>query len=353
MLYRELFVRCQEFHWVCILEKARELPADLIAQFYHLYGVQIFTDERSALTSFTGIDAVITTFAVAHAAHSRFIRFIALAYELGLPVFELQHGLYQLGINYSERSALVGSGLPGALTALDAPNLTQRKLVWGEAHNPEDVSVGYPPYVRDIFDSPAWHRPNQDNVLIASNMHWNILSEEDVSQIWDYMVHLFKHLPDINFVLMPHPGEMKSAALRRGLERCRVNGIRNVEVKRPKDRDAFIEMISQARMALSMVSTVLLDFEMYELPCILLPSAPQAPLVAGLQHARCPENKADLVDLVKETFYGDSEAVLRTGILQEFRPDRLVAALREALRPTRPPLQDAVPLIAKYLQGVK
>ncbi len=353
MLYREIFVRCQEFHWVCVLEKPKDLPRDLVERFYDLYGVQIFTDERTAITNFLGVDAVITTFAVPHAAHSRLINYLALAYEMGLPVFEIQHGLFQLGISYSESAAFVGSGMPVARTALDTPNLTRKKFAWGDSRSPDQISVGYPPFVSDVYDTRAFIRPHEESALIASNMHWNILDENDIAQIWDYLVNLFKSLPDIRFVLMPHPGEMKSASLRRGLERCRLNGIDNVEVKRPADRDEFIDMLSTARMAISMVSTVLLDFEMYELPCVILPCDRQRSLIAGLQHAECPQSKPEFVAQVRDTFYGSSESVLRTGALREFRPDRLVGTLRDEMRDEKIAVSEFVPLAARYLQGVK
>lgn len=352
-LYRELFVRCQQFHWVCLFEKPRELPSDLVNKFHALYGVQIFTDERTALTNFLGIDAVISTFAVPHAAHSHHIHHLALAYEMGLPVFEMQHGLFQLGISCSERSALVGSGLSGALSSLNAPNLTQHKFIWGESRTTDEISIGYPPYVNDIVESTAYIRTQAESVLVASNMHWNILDEDDVAQAWDYLVHLFKHLPDIPFVMMPHPGEMKSASLQRGLERCRLNGINNLEVKRPEDRDEFIAMLAATRVAISTISTVLLDFEMYEMPCVILPCEKQKHLVAALQHAQYPRSKQEFVSQVCDTYYASSQSVLRTGALQKFRPDRLERAILDAMPQEKMVVSQAVPLIAKYLQGVK
>lgn len=352
MLYKELFRRCSEFHWVCVLENARDLPADLVNRMYFLFGVQIFTDERAALSNYLGIDAVITTYAVPHPAHSRFIRYIALAYEMGLPVFELQHGLFQLGISYSESSAYVGSGIPGALTSLDAPGLTRKKLVWGDARTADEISVGFPPFTQDVINGPAYGG-NGDAVLIASNTHWSILDETDVAAIWDCFVHLFVSLPDIKFVLMPHPAEMKSASLKRGLDRCQKSGVANLTVRRPADRNEFISMLENIRVAVSMVSTVLLDFEMYEIPCVLVPCARQEPLIAGLQYAKYADNKTEFTNQVRDAFYGSSESVLCTGFLRRFRPEILVSAVREGIRKCRITADEAVPMIARHLQGVK
>lgn len=350
MLYRDLFARCEAFHWVCVLEDVGKVSRDLVTRLYQLHGVQILTDERAALLNFPAIDAVVTTCAVPHATHGAFIRYLALAYEMGLPVFELQHGLFQLGINYSERAALVGTGLAGALTALDAPNLTRSKLVWSETDAGDATCIGYPLFGPHVRDCPSALRPQDGVVLVATNLHWNIFSAQDVTQCWDHLVSLFRRLPDLRFVLMPHPGEMKSAALRRGLERCAREGIVNVEARRPADRAEFVAMVAEARMAVSMVSTLLLDFEMYDLPCVMLPCPRTERLTAGLEQVCAPATFEAFATAVEAAYYGRDDAMLRTGRLVPFAPEALVDAVQGAMGGTRAPIEQAVPMIARYIE---
>lgn len=348
-LYEQMFRLCQDVHWVCVLPDPQALDAALVQRIYIVYGVQIFTDRATALTSFLGIDAVITTFSVPHRAHSAQIAYIALAYEMGIPVFELQHGLFQLGISYSESSAFVGSGIPGALTALDAPNLTDQRLVWGAARGQGEISIGYPPFSRDIFESPACRRPDRGSVLIASNLHWNILSPDDVNACWTAIIRLIKALPDIPFVIMPHPSEMAGAALKRSIERCQSMGLRNFTLRRPKDRSEFVSMIAQSKLAVSMISSVLLDFEMYGLPCVLLPCKPQGPLARSLQVAVMPPHSHALIKAVENGYYDRTDLVLRTGLLRPFDPSALSAAVSQATLGARMSAAQAIPLMSKYL----
>jgi len=112
-LFRNLFVQCQDVSWICFLPEIQKVSRSVVEELYDSFGVQFFTDRQTTIAHFSTIDAVITTFAVPHRAHTPHLRFVALAYELGIPVFELQHGLFQLGISSGEAGPFVGSGLSG------------------------------------------------------------------------------------------------------------------------------------------------------------------------------------------------------------------------------------------------
>lgn len=347
-LYQEIFVSCRDCRWVCLLPSTKALPEETIQEFYLLHGVQFFSDKRTAIASFRGVDILITTFAVPHAVHANYASFIALAYEMGIPVFELQHGLFQIGISYSERSAVVGSGMAGALTSLDAPNLVDQKLVWRKSEDSSEQSIGYPPFTNDIYDRVTRQMGDTSGVLIATNTHWNILSANEVRLAWDMIIRLMKSLPDISFTIMPHPAEVGAAALKRVIERCDREHVMNMTVIRPSSRAEFVDMIIKSRLAVSMISSVLLDFEMYDLPCVILPCRAQRPLAQALTVATLPSNDEELSAAVRGGYYDDMPLILRTGQLFPFDHDALKSALNGAVS-SRLTAAKATPLISKYL----
>ncbi|KQQ33904.1 hypothetical protein ASG19_21680 [Rhizobium sp. Leaf306] len=310
--------------------------------------MQFFSDKKTAIASFRGIDILITTFAVPHAVHANFASIIALAYEMEIPVFELQHGLFQIGFSYSERSAVVGSGMTGALTSLDAPNLVDQKLVWGKSGDASEQSIGYPPYTTEVYDRVARRGGDTSGVLIATNTHWNILTAEEVRAAWEMIIRLMKSLPDIRFTIMPHPAEVGAAPLKRVIERCDREHVMNMTVMRPSSRAEFIELIATSRLAVSMISSVLLDFEMYDLPCVILPCRAQRPLAQALTVATRPSNDDGLLAAVRGGYYEDTPLILRTGKLFPFDHDALKAALDAAVSSPLPAAK-ATPLISKYL----
>lgn len=122
-LYKSVLAECLDFDWVVYIKDIHSVPDSQIRWANIRFGTQFFSDKATALAHFGAIDAVVTTFAVPHMAHLHYLDFVALAYEMGLPVFEMQHGMFQIGFNIQEKSALVGSGKRAERNSLPGPNL--------------------------------------------------------------------------------------------------------------------------------------------------------------------------------------------------------------------------------------
>ncbi|MEW4400058.1 hypothetical protein AB1J06_15340 [Agrobacterium tumefaciens] len=343
-LYRNLFVLCQDVSWICFLPEIQKVSRDVVEELYDNFGVQFFTDRQTAIAHFGTIDAVITTFAVPHRAHTPHLRFVALAYELGIPVFELQHGLFQLGISSSEASPFVGSGISGALNGLPVPNMTDRKLRWsGEG------AIGYPPFAESVYEDSSRLRCAGDHTLILTNLHWNILSEEDVGHICDMIVKAVVSLPEISFMMVPHPSELDKPHLKRLRARLQSANAQNIRIIRPDSADEMSDLIKSSRMALSTVSTVLLDLEMYEVPTLIMAGRRQHRLIESFQSCHLVVGKEGLVQDIKDIYYGHLQPYLRTGMLEPFHASILQENILTAIRKIPMRAETYVPIINKYV----
>lgn len=346
VLYENIFKLCTGFRWVCVLPDVAKLSTQLIFRFYNRYGVQFFSDHATALANFHAIDAVVTTFAIPHRAHLKFVRFIALAEEIGIPVFELQHGLFQLGISASEVGPIIGSGMANALTALPAPNLVGRQLRWNGID-----SIGYPPYSDDIFAIASQSRRVTDPTLITTNLHWNIFTPADVVRISDIIAKAVLSLPDVDFIHIPHPSELSKPHMNELATRLMKAGATNYSIQRPKNSAEMVEAIVGARVCLSTISTMLLDMEMMNTPTLVMPGQRQHDMVARFEHSVSVYDKGRIADELKNIYYHNSNPLIITGALQPFSPSKLTQTLKCAIEknPRSKELGLIVRAVAKYI----
>ena len=359
-LFRSVLTRCRAVRWTCLIHGLEQVPAHTLEAFYLHHDVRFLADRDTALLHMGDIDAVVTTFALPDPAHLPYLGLIALAYELGLEVFELQHGLFQTGLSFQADRAVIGSGLPGGLPLR---NLTDARLTWwGEE------AVGYPPYVMDPAPAPEMLGPEGSGlgpvsssladtetvshrngpVAVLTNLHWTLLDPQEATAGYDMILAAVIALPDVDFVLAPHPTEMATAGFARLRDQLRQVHAQNCTVLPASDREGRAALLSRARLAVATASSVLLDLEMHRVPTVLLGLPSFEALFAALETTTVARTPEALITLLSGALDGTGYPALCTGRLVPFDPKALEQRLLAAVRKTPLAAKDYVPILMRH-----
>lgn len=345
MLYENVFRYCTQFNWYCVLPA---IPKDTgeMRRFHASYGVRFFTDGLAALAHFPQIDAVITTWAVPHRKHLPYIRYISLAYEIGIPVFEFQHGLFQIGVTYSEDAALVGSRSGAAAALPDANNLSSEILLWSGSQG-----VGYPRAMIDSDDDDTEEAAlRRQRVTIITNHHWSILEEAERANCYAMIYDAVRAFPTVEFVLLPHGGEVGHAAFRDMVERLNALEAGNFAIETGRDDGFYDRLLRNSDLIVGSVSTTLLDCELSGTPAVVFRNPSQDGLTGTFQSAVLVGSSETLIGIINDVLYNNYRPELITGSALPFSPAVLADRVESAIRQSAPfSRQQIVVAVARYL----
>jgi hypothetical protein len=227
------------------------------------------------------LDAALTFGCLPHPAHNNVLLLTGLLKELAIPVLDIQHGLYQWGINFTDTS--LEQGFAGE-AGISLPMKTQAdyQVTWAGEN-----AVGYPRCKASATTLAATDGP----ILIATNTNWHIYSEED-RQTFIRTLHLiFTRLESVQFVWKPHPAEMSpnNIALNEFMESIRQSPTkyRNVEIftQNKLEPVTLTDLIRGCRAGIATVGTSVIDFEMLGKPCAIFDSPTVRALNDSLSYA--------------------------------------------------------------------
>ncbi len=348
-LYRAILAQCRAVDWICLIHGIEAIPRERLLDCHATHGTRFFSDMQTAIQHFGDIDAVVTTFAIPHPAHLPYLPMVALAYELGLPVFELQHGLFQIGFSYDLTSPIIGPRAQGALSGLPVRNLVAEQLRWWGPG-----AIGYPPYCAGVLDESAGPPDERRDgpVAILTNFHWDLLGPEETAAAYDLVARAILRLPEVPFVLAPHPSETAGLLFRRLTERLARAGAGNWRVLPASDSAGRRALLRDCTLAVSSASTVLLDLEMGDVPTAVFGLDCMEGLYDLFESCVRLRNAEALVDCIRHRVEDGWRPTLRTGCLVRFAPRRLEERLIGAMSGTPLAHDRFVPLINRYLQKV-
>ncbi len=342
-LYENVLKACHEFEWICFLPGLPRDDAEINA-YYTLYGVRFFSDRYAALAHFADIDAVVTTWGVPHRKHLPYLDFLALAYELGIPVFELQHGLFQIGLTYQEEAAVVGSRTGAATALAGARNFARNALTWSGKDG-----IGYPrAYGSACSDGPQ-AQPCKEQVAFLTNHHWAVLGEDERVNCYTIMRDTIAAFPAVDFVLLPHHGELKLKAFTSMMSD--LNGIeaRNFRIETARDKKSYDDLLATSNLLVGSLSTTILDCEISGTPTVVFRNPSQERLLSSFRKVVSFSTSTELQGIVEDVLYKGYRPELVTGSAEPFQPSRLVERLGTAIAGRRrPSMQKAVAAIARY-----
>ncbi|MBO0660991.1 hypothetical protein LQ948_00265 [Jiella sp. MQZ9-1] len=351
MLYENVFRYCTQFDWYCVLSEIPRAVAKDAERFYDRYNVKFFADIDTALAHFTSFSAVVTTWTVPHVNHLPYLPFITLANEVGIPIFEMQHGLFQLGFSYDEHAAIIGSyrGAVSSVCAPDTSNFVDDMLTW---FGPG--SVGYPRAVdnRDIEPKPS--APVPFRVTMITNHHWSILSEAERKNCYSMILQAVKTFPEADFVLIPHHGEYKNMHFKEMIASIKSIKNNNFRIEESRHPEIYDDLISNSTIVAASVSTTLFDCELAEVPTVVFRNESQRKVLAQLQNVTTIDSPDHFCQIIHKVFYKGYRPFLRTGYIEPFQPEALESRLSEAIaRQTPRPRADILAAVSRHLSSVK
>lgn len=265
--------------------------------------------------------AYISTDMHAAAAHAYSLRIAKIFFSLGVPVFELQHGMFQIGLHYYDqpyRELFWDDSLP-------TKSFASRVLAYYPVASSiaAHTVIGYPPY-----SAPPPTNCTGEYILVLSNMHWNTYSHDERYNFYKAVFDYADSHPQEHFIWKVHMGEVKNTL-------CKAIVLSMFELfPHLKERIVFAheqeimpliplpKIIANAKSVISTPSTVLLDCEIYSKRVAVF---------------SCDTNRALTSKLKSASFFGNAKeldhcmsnglAPLQSGLLHPYDN----AAFRRAL----------------------
>ena len=229
--------------------------------------------------------AFITTDANAARSHVYSLKLVSMFKALGIPVLELQHGMFQIGLHYYD----VPSGMSFWGDSLPSKSFADRVLAFYQPirRTPPSTVIGYPPYSGEPSGGGGG-----EYLLVLTNLHWPTYTTDEKMAFLDAVAALVESRPELPVVWKMHHAETPPAS--------KINQMvgevlgRHPDAKRRirfahldpefKDKTAS-ELIAGAKCAVSTVSTVLLDCEIYRRPTAVYACASNDCLVKMIKSA--------------------------------------------------------------------
>lgn len=265
--------------------------------------------------------AYISTDMHAAGAHAYSLRIAKIFYTLGVPVFELQHGMFQIGLHYYDkpsRELFWDDSLP---TRTFASRVFAYYPV-ADSIAPHTV-IGYPP-----FNAPITTNRTGEYVLVLSNMHWNTYTHDERYNFYKAVFDYARNHPHECFIWKVHFGETKAPECK-----ALISGMFDIfpflrkQIVFTHEQEVMpllplSEMIANAKCVISTPSTVLLDCEMHSRRVAVYSCDTNRALTSKIKSASLFGNAEEL-----ERCMADGPAPLESGMLLPYDN----AAFRRAL----------------------
>ncbi|TWF57149.1 hypothetical protein [Neorhizobium alkalisoli] len=303
------------------------------------------TDISFFILNAAQLDVVLTFGCLPHVAHGNLLLLTALMREIGVTVLDIQHGLYQWGINFTDDSREQGySGTSGI--SMPISTLADQQITWAGVNG-----IGYPRYKREHLAQPQSHAP----ILVATNTNWHIYGEEDRYRFRHILRQLFCSLPRTRFIWKPHPAEWSPT---NPVLLELINAIRAEPKDFPNvtlvgggqgDQSTLTELIGRCRAGIATVGTAVIDFEMLRKPCAIFECGAVSSLNAHFVRKDQFGNLKQLLIWLKALEEDTPPPV--TGQLVPFDQTALVSYISEAVSRTsslRVSSERLLPILMRY-----
>jgi len=319
-MYASLFTALPEVDWTVYFEAPGEALAPL--SMATPANVQLIGNLIDVLLRLDDFAVCLTTLATPHRAHLKGLQIFTACSRLGVPVLELQHGLFQQGAAFVEVSRTPGSGFANAAQGAAARNFRDDLVGWSG---------------KDGIGLPQFHdlEPATDDgyVLILSNLHRSVFSEVERRLFYEGVAQLVRRHPETRFLWKPHQAE-----LQRKLEPLyaplmeQVGENLELLTRETMAGRTTLDLIRCCSRAVSSLSSVVLELEMYAKPTLLYAPVSMEDAVAIMGTVHPFDDDLSLLSAYADLMQRPDAYRMQTGFLKPFDPDRLRAILKRNWR---------------------
>ncbi len=288
------------------------ISADLYrkSKLYDLANVYFVADIKKFKYKLRSFGAFITTDSQSTAPHTYSLEFINFFNKLSVPVFELQHGLFQLGLHYYDvpvKEVFHDDSLP---TDSFADHIL---TYYPNKSNVASTVVGYPAYEKKPLSYEG------EYTLILSNLHWETYNKEEKYYFYKIIFELANSLPKQMFVWKMHHGEQVNPpcnSIIKSLFDIFPNVKKNIIFYHENEflsKSSTTELIQKAQTVISTVSTVLLDCDMCKKKTVTFSSPAVKCLIERMKQPQAFTNLQELKELLAQP-----ENHFSTGLLYKY-----------------------------------
>src|SRR5574344_1370781 len=233
---------------------------------------------------------------------------ISICMNIGIPVVELQHGLFEYGLSYNVEPVNYGT----MYDFLNVDNFSDYLLSYYpiKTQYREGVVIGFPKYHLHKIKLPKF---DANYVLILTNFNWDCFTSEDFTVFLGALLKVVTKYPSVNFLWKPHPAELHFFTGRK----INLALYPNITITQDDPLTKLIPLDSLIKFAdkvISTISTVLYDCEAYKKKTAIFNSRGNSALLSKLKKYYSFEVFEELELFMEEKV--DSQIV--TGMLLDY-----------------------------------
>jgi len=183
--------------------------------------------------------------------------------DIAVPTIEIQHGLFQYGINNLDHSLRCGFDANGGGWGLPFAYPAKHLIPWVG-----DDGIGYlksalPKEQVSEVEEPGY-------ILITSNLNWHIYTDQDRYAFVIAILSLAVRYPHERFVWKPHGAEWDTK-FKHLFDMIFAQNLENLRIFTPEEvQSVFAEsLIPGCKLGISTVSTTLLDYQIAQKPVLV------------------------------------------------------------------------------------
>lgn len=281
------------------------------SNLYDLDNVFFVENEREMMYKLNQFSLYITTESQMAWPHRNSLSLIKLCKAASIPVIELQHGLFQLGLHYYS----IPRKFFYYADALPVKSVADYVLTYYAVPDcPNSVCIGYPPYhtCKNSIDG--------EYVLVLSNLHWgSAYTREDVYRFYNTVFKYAANHPEQLIIWKMHYGEWNIPYLKGFINNLKLiypSAVDNIIFYYESEMlkmTSLVDLIRKSNYVISTVSTVLLDCEIYGKEVYTYRCPGVECLINRLQSANSFRNYEELSALMSE-----ERREFHTGLLRPY-----------------------------------
>ncbi len=239
-----------------------------------------------------------------HPQHKISLLFSNIFQHQGKPRFDIQHGLFQSGITLGNSDQKLAENTI----------MTDNIIKWSE--------YGIPLSRKHV-------RFSGKTILVTSNLHWKLYSDQDRSLFKRSVLAIARSFPEFDIVWRAHPAEFEyraGALPRLPFGYPEAENLRYLTFQETEDHTAG-ENIQGSMLLFTSPSTAIVDAEQHGLPTVIFESAALRQALQGLKHVNCVRHPEETINAVADILSGRNKGLTESGLDFGFAAGKFAALL--------------------------
>lgn len=246
--------------------------------------------------------------------------------EIGTETLEMQHGLFQYGINNLDDSQRCGFDSTQSGWGLNVEYPAKNIITWKD-----NKAIGY--LKSDVNLNSSKKLIDEDYTLIITNNNWHIYNEYDKFTFISCIVKLLENNTEDLFIWKPHPAELSGVVV----ETIKKYSFKNLKII---GQNYIVEypaevLIKECKFGISMISTTLIDFDFENKPTLLFKRPIIQKLLDQLSFSETFENYDELLTKYTDMKINHSAYILKAGV-KKLDKAKLMSLINQLIQKSNP-----------------